>query len=387
MISAKPNKFLKNIKFCPTFFTKYSLKNMDKISISVDTELEKVDVLKKAYEQYQDAFFTDPHRLAMAATIADADQCRRLIDNGAASIDKDALHYAALNKKHGKELAKLLVNRGLSVDGVDSEGDKPIHRAIRAGNLEVADTLLQMDNEAKEGEKLNLLQMCVQENNLEWIQKVCEYDEDLILEEDRQGRSILHLAAVNCSRDTFQWLTEAGADPYAVSGDTGATVLHEACRNLLHGRKLVVYLDALRVNIHATDRMGLTPLHYALREENLDAASELIDSGADLRVRYNGSNLLLFCVRENKLSSARLVHQHDPNQIGGVDESGQNALQIAARFADVRMFQWLTNNAVKLSIKKGHFREIAVSPFLHKGRTRLNSFTKHTKLKWILKIS
>ncbi|MGQ8820729.1 aankyrin [Bibersteinia trehalosi Y31] len=62
--------------------------------------------------------------------------------------------------------------------------------------------------------------------------------------------------------------------------------------------KMVEYLISKGINVNAQDCYGMTPLHYAMRAKNVDAAIALLNAGADPNIP-NQDNLipLRMCIR------------------------------------------------------------------------------------------
>ncbi|CAB3383373.1 Hypothetical predicted protein [Cloeon dipterum] len=292
--------------------------------------------------------------LQVAASIADLDLCRRLVEDGhdvgAACRDfgATALHYAALNKDHGKQLVAYFVSLGLRVDERDNEEEEPIHYALRVDNFQVAQELLEFRNDDAEKGGKNLLHFFVVENNLAFAKAVHENDGYLIKELKRNGKSALHLAAEFANLEMCEWLVEQGVDLHArcQSFWCNKNALHYAAVNKLHGKEVVRYLASLGLGVNQRAKSEETPLHCALREGNVEVARQLLDLGADLKVKMCEDNLMQHCVTYNRLESARFVHENDPNLIFELGKNGKNALHQAAARADLEMCQWLVEQGL-----------------------------------------
>ena len=69
---------------------------------------------------------------------------RNLQSNGFGTL----LHTACL-KRH-VDVVRLLISAGASVDALDEEGLRPIHRACQSGSLEIVEALLELGADEKD---------------------------------------------------------------------------------------------------------------------------------------------------------------------------------------------------------------------------------------------
>ncbi|XP_065346513.1 putative ankyrin repeat protein RF_0381 [Cloeon dipterum] len=260
-----------------------------------------------------------------------------------ASSGESLLHFAACNKIHGREIVEYLLStdlKGIDVRHKDINGAEPIHYAIFEVNLEVAQELLK-----KRGADLELLHLCITSKKLEFAKLIHVFDNELINCLDPEGNSALHLAAEFSDLETCQWLIGEGVkvDTYGVS--SGDSVLHCAARNQTHGWEILHYLKPFilsELNINGRNNSDETPLHAALKTENIRAAEELKKLDADLKVELDGENPLEFCVTQNKLQSAKFIVKHDRQQIK--DENGcRCTIHLAAEKTDKTFCKWLIN--------------------------------------------
>ncbi|CAB3372924.1 Hypothetical predicted protein [Cloeon dipterum] len=319
--------------------------------IEKQERIEMVSSQSTMFNQLQNRFFDENKcgatRLQFAASITDLETCQRLIGEGSAvdakseDLDATALHYAALNKNHGKELVTLFVSLGLQVTEMDSEGEEPIHYAIRIQNFKIAEHLLQLRDGGG-----NLLQLCVKQNRLQLAKLVHQYNEHLLEDIGDFGESILFLAVRNADKDMCSWLVEEGADINALSGDSQASVLHYVGCNTSHGSEIACYLVSLGLDLSAQDRLQFTPLHYSLFNENIKVAVKLFELGASLKEKIGDHNLLNFAVVQSKLLSAKFVHEMDKAQIKERSMNGKSIREIAAEFANLETCEWLFGEGV-----------------------------------------
>ncbi|XP_065344386.1 putative ankyrin repeat protein RF_0381 [Cloeon dipterum] len=291
--------------------------------------------------------------MCSAAKITDADVCRRLLDEGADLDATDsgitALHYAAMNKRHGEALVELFVSWGLRVNQKDDLDEEPIHFALRAKNFQVAKLLLELKYTANgEQKRNNLLHFCIKEHNLSAAKHVLEFDKTMLQERGEHGKTAFHLAAEFSDLQMCKWLVGQGASPKELDAKNKASAMHFAAFNMAHGADLTLYLISFRLNVNQRDRFDETPLHYALKTGNLAAAEQLLMFGASLDVLRSNENLLLYSVVANRLPSASFVYLKKPHLLHGTDDTARNALHFAAEFSDLETCRWLLDQGVDL---------------------------------------
>ncbi|CAB3383374.1 Hypothetical predicted protein [Cloeon dipterum] len=299
----------------------------------------------------------------VAASITDLDLCRHLVEDGhdvgAACRDfgATALHYAALNKEHGKQLVAYFDSLGLRQRYFLKILILFFYsRWLRSCWNSATTTLRRVEK--------TLLHFFVVENNLAFAKAVHENDGYLIKELKRNGKSALHLAAEYANQEMFEWLVEQGLDPLLsclgwrtnvlhfaafnnlhgreIIRDFGATALHYAALNKEHGKQLVAYFVSLGLRVDERDNEEEEPIHYALRVDNFQELLEFRHDDAE----KVGKNLLHFFVVENSLAFAEAVHENDGYLIKELKRNGKSALHLAAEYANLEMCQWVVEQGL-----------------------------------------
>jgi ankyrin repeat protein len=106
-----------------------------------------------------------------------------------------------------------------------------------------------------------------------------------------QGDTALHMAAAAYQRDIVELLVAHGADVHA-RNRLGATPLHYAAdmnrRDPGAQAKTIAALMSAGADPNVTNRMGVTPLHRAVRTRSSAAVKALLNGGANAR-KKNGS--------------------------------------------------------------------------------------------------
>ncbi|XP_065344385.1 ankyrin-3-like [Cloeon dipterum] len=290
------------------------------------------------------------HRVATWGAIPDV---RSLIGkthgiNARGGVDNaTALHHAAKNRKCDKEMIELFLAHGATVEEKDSEGMEPVDYAVQGKNFETAEELLK---HRTDGFDCSLLHYYIKKNDLESASAVYENDKTSANVVGKCGRTALQVAAQYGSLEMCFWIHNCSDVTQSAS-----TILHYAVLNEINPSKVVKFFYSLYPDIDVRNPSNETPLHSALRAENLVAVEELLKRGASLK---DGWNAFLFCVKENKLKSAKFVHEKDPSLINQPDYDGKKALQLAALHADLEMCRWLVSLKVVVDATDGDERTV-----------------------------
>ncbi|CAB3386139.1 Hypothetical predicted protein [Cloeon dipterum] len=318
--------------------------------------------------------------LHFAARVSNVDVCRRLVQQGADVNEKygklgaTPLHFAALNTAHGDGLIDFFLRKGLWKRPYDRFAI--LKAACRYGDLEMVKWLLEeveidvnlfeerekvqvLGQAAQESEQLfkrvantkikierrmSLLQFCVMRNRLNAAKFVHAKDGDLINEINEDGLTVLHLAAMFGSVTMCRWLIDQGQNLYAINEKTCANFLHYAAQNTTNGEDIIkAFGKKLRGLVNQTAVKDFAPLHFAMINgpQHDKVAEALLELGADLSVKWNGNNLLHFCIIFRKLKCAKFVHGKDKNQIKEKGGAENTTLHLAANHFEKEMCAWL----------------------------------------------
>ncbi len=196
------------------------------------------------------------------------------------------LHVAAI---HGRlEIARLLLERGLPVDGRDAHGQTPLHAAAYG---------IHWIPPERHG--MRLYRGCGSEQAAV-ARLLLERGADLRARDDRRSTP-LHLAAKGGNLEVARLLLEKGADVRAADED-GTTPLHEAASGGCHEPGMPQFtvpgdhagvaslLLAAGADPNATSMMG-TPLVEATRSGATELAKLLLAADASPSVRASGAFL------------------------------------------------------------------------------------------------
>ncbi|CAB3386739.1 Hypothetical predicted protein [Cloeon dipterum] len=217
------------------------------------------------------------------------------------------LHFAAVNQEHGVEIFnhfKKIVQMKEDIDG-----EWPIHYALRKGDFNFATFMHRSVTQAAGRE--NLILFFITKNSLDFAKFVSLKEQKLIFAMD-SIKSAFHYAARFADREMCEWLCERFLDPNLLTKNQESP-LHFAAMNKKHGVELVKFFACQGLNLDHTNKLDRAPLHFALEAENLDVATQLVESGASILIKISNSKTLMhFCAYQGRLESAKWLHGKQP---------------------------------------------------------------------------
>lgn len=187
------------------------------------------------------------------------------------------LHRACINGHN--EIVSMLLKKGADKDRADNMGRTPLHLAVAYNHLPVVDILIKA--QANANKTNNMGQSPV---HIAAILPHTDILERLLREGDRVNKNItdnngdtpLCLAISFQRNNSIRMLIAAGGDVNLA--------LHNAC---ISYPEFVDILLRAGADVNQPDRSGQTPLHYAVRGNNIDAVKRLLAAGAKKDAIYN----------------------------------------------------------------------------------------------------
>jgi ankyrin repeat protein len=262
---------------------------------------------------------------------------------------------------------------GNSVDVADSDGTRPLHWAVRADEIAIADLLLKAGADASAQNRLGVtpLFLAASNGNSAMVRKLLDHGANPN-HVQRTGETILMIAARAGSADAVRALLERNANPNIAEPQLRLNALMIAAAE---GHTDVVrLLIEYKADIAARSRIGaapsrkmpcvgqtgcgshgvgivrgglpeqgyrpptpgdMTPLMFAAREGHVDSARLLLDAGADVNaVDQNQITPLFMAISNNRIPMARFLIERGAN-IHATDWYGRTPLFAAVEMRNV----------------------------------------------------
>lgn len=176
-----------------------------------------------------------------------------------------------------ERLLKFAVKNRIAIDGIKNSHTEEdiLHQAIRGGNLKIIHQIL--DGNAISGNAQSYMQYAKshlgEDLQHEIISKILSKTKEKL-------NKLLIKAAKQNNVSEVERLILSGANPNARDGETGMTALHYAARNgnIDMAIKLIELSrkQGIRLNLTATDKNGQTPLNYAAINNHGDIFSAIL---------------------------------------------------------------------------------------------------------------
>lgn len=333
-------------------------------------DLETVKTLIAAGADVNKEDKNDNTPLYYAIEESKADVVNALI---AAGADPDRVAYSMCQvvKNGDTEIVKALIAASYKVDIIvelDDEYDRygytPLCYAVKGGHVEIVKALIAADADMSPRGLGNrtLLHLAASSKH----EKAHEVVEELIKayidrgdgvvvldEQDEDGRTPLHLAALNGDVETIKVLMKNGADIDIQDKYDGNTALHfaansacaEAVKTLVENgadvniqdkygktalilfaskyhdnRETINVLTRNGANVNTQDEEGKTALHYAARNGNERTVKALVESGAYVDTQdKNGKTALHYAVDMGNVETVKILVEN------GIDVNIKNA--------------------------------------------------------------
>lgn len=165
------------------------------------------------------------------------------------------LHLAAY--LNDNTILKMLIDRNANAEVINNEGLKPIHHAIEGNSLENVKYLLKINPQYLEKEALFILKTAVESNNLD----ILKY----LMEEEHIIDHIVDTTSIKL----FHW----------IANDT---------QHIFPSKnEMINYLIDKNFDINERDEHGMTMLHIAVKNNDLDYVKFVMGKGGDISIVNN----------------------------------------------------------------------------------------------------
>ncbi|XP_065346481.1 poly [ADP-ribose] polymerase tankyrase-2-like [Cloeon dipterum] len=350
------------------------LENEPKNPPKMEKELTKQpnDILK-AKVDYVKAKRGNLPALHFAAYMTDVEVCRHLVEQEGADINElsskygaTALHYAAMNGHRGEDVIDYFLEKGCDLEKTDSNENKPVFCALKAGNFELAIKLFHLSQDRRNLEsRTSLLCFSLEMNNLEFAKYVSKFDEILCKDPDYDLQVIL-TACKYGNLAICKWLHEkVKIHRTWFWGDTLKNkILCHAASNRYYARDILQYLFSRFKSSTDEKRNAYGNALVAVFQRNtfnpVRAEEFLQLLRCNVRFKISGFTLMHYAVTSS-LAAVQFVYGKDISLIDEVSDDGATVLHLAAMLGNVDICMWLINHGQDIyAVNKNNF-----GTFLH----------------------
>jgi len=270
---------------------------------------------------------TEETLLHAAAAVGSLSSAKLLLENGARTDVWDLsgqttpLHSATTAQNNAVKMVELLLNNGAPINaGLEREGGSVLHQSIKAGNVEVVETLLE--NKVETVPKTfyeTALHIAAEENKVAIAELLLKHNPGCVdaLKGRTDRSSALHLAADFGYQETCRVLIAAGADVSLTNGQQ-MTAIHLAARNRSEPVLRLLLTRSSNINtglVNAQDANGRTPLFVCTASKGpgaTDCMKTLLEFGAEVDVQNSdGYTALHMAAIDRKPARVNLLISRD----------------------------------------------------------------------------
>ncbi|MEG4458848.1 ankyrin repeat domain-containing protein [Microcoleus sp. N9_A1] len=291
-----------------------------------------------------------PDAVINAVEQGDTTTVRHYLDLGI-SANSRVGNYNLLHFAGSKEVAELLIAKGVDVNAKGTHGGTPLHIAAMFDRIKVAQTLIAKgaDINARTGSQYFNRTPLFFARSPEMAKLLIAKGAD-VNAKNKNGLTPLHTAR---SKAIAQILLSAGAkvnikEENARNGK-GTTLLHNAAK--IGFKELVQQLIKDGANVAILDSEKRTPLHLAVDRGSQDIAELLIANGARVNARNANGQTPLYraiAIGHNEIAALLINNGTDVNNIDG---SGTTPLHKAAHYGTVEILKFLIAKGAEINIQ------------------------------------
>jgi ankyrin repeat protein len=202
-------------------------------------------------------------------------------------IGNTPLHLAA---EYGMCLfIEKLLSVGALIEHKNKRGETSLFLAAEKGKIDAFDTLIgkqaQLDTCDMFGQ--TVAHAAARHDHIEILKKITEQKKELFDAKDKDGDTPLLCARKNRKNEAIKYLVQHCSNPDEVD-EHGRTLLHYAIEND-NDEFMEKYINLIK----KADNNGLTPLVFAVQQNNKKAIEFLITKGADIKAKTDLGNSAL----------------------------------------------------------------------------------------------
>jgi len=240
------------------------------------------------------------------------------------------------------------------------EADKFLLSAVRDDSIEKVDHQLKNNPDCdpnihmKYTRGLTPLHVAVFNNQIEIVKRLLEEPNINVNIQTEDGKTALHLAAINGRFEMIALLLKAPNANLNIQDDIGDTVLHLILDvNLDEDRRKAVYLLCdCGADRDCQNNAGITPLHFAAGEDDLDVIQRLITEKNINLATENGSTPLHMAAHDKKMGVVKLLLNQGADPLIK-DKKDRLAMNVAKS----KEIKAVLRSAIMKSFSKSNFKK------------------------------
>ena len=284
----------------------------------------------------------------------DCETVRWLIEQGVDvnHSDKDgstAVHCAA--QKGNLDVLKLLHNSETNIHQVDNKGNNSILYALwGTGDYDIVRWLVEqgVDVNHSNDDGFSAVHCAAEKGNLN-VLKLLHNSEVNIHQVLSNGKnSIMSALFGNGDYETVRWLVEQGLDVNHSNKD-GFTAAH--CAALKGNLNVLKLLHNSGANIQQQNNRGKNSIMFALSGTgDSDTVRWLLEQGVNVNhSNKDGLTAVHYAAQQGNVNVLKLL-QHRGANIDQVDSTGTNSIMFSLTNGDCETVRWLTENGVDVNV-------------------------------------
>lgn len=243
----------------------------------------------------------------------------------------DRIIYAIYHYDNNLEELERLVQTGRGINGVNNQGDIPLHYAVTTGAIEIVMLLVEHGADVNSQDRYGSspLRKAIWKNNIKIAEYLIDRGAD-VNARNREGDTLLMYTIKNRVRFEFvRLLIENDADLNA-GNNNDFLPLRAAILN--QRMETIRYLVENGANINVRDT-EFTPLDEAIRENNFEIFKFLVDNGADVNLSSNRKEFspLHSAIQRDNIEMIKYLVEHGA-RLDIPDYQGITAFQYGSRF-------------------------------------------------------
>ena len=247
------------------------------------------------------------------------------------NLGRNCLHIAAINGH--LNLCKTLIDKhNFDIHMADNEGFTALHYSARNGSYELVTYFVDMGTDI--GLKNSLGQSCLhiaaRNGHVNLCKTLIEKHNFDVHMTDNQGWSALHYSAENGSCELFTYVAAMGAD-INLEDNLGWNCLHIAALQG-HLNLCKTLINKYSYNVHVTDKVGLTALHFSTGSGKYDVVKYFADLGIDIALKTSyGWNCLHLAALDGHFNLCKTLIDKHKFDVHMTDLYGRTALHYSVR--------------------------------------------------------